>query len=189
MLNQVLALLDKQMDTLRLRLIAGKTYFSGSEIRKQIEILKEIKESINKNKSKFASESISKEDKEELLLNDILNNPESLTPFAISSIPADLKDEISLTDTDKFEIEVINLINKAKDKRMSLNNLLVALKLTTGIAYSRSILNNRLYRMVKKDILFSVSGRKGLYTTNRDIQYESNKEESKEVDLYNEEIN
>lgn len=182
MLNQVLALLDKQMNTLSLRLITGKTYFSDLEIRKQIEILKEIKESINKSinksKSKFASESISKEDKEELLLNDILNNPESLTPFAISSIPADLKDEISLTDTDKFEIEVINLINKAKDKRMSLNNLLVALKLTTGIAHSRSTLNNRLYRMVKKDILFSVPGRKGLYTTNRDIQYESNKEES-----------
>lgn len=189
MLNQVLALLNSQLSTLSLRLMAGNTNFSDSEIREHINILKKIKESLNKSKFKFSSESISKEGKEELLLNDILNNPESLTPFAISSIPADLKDEISLTDTDKFEIEVINLINKAKGKRMSLNNLLVALKLTTGIAHSRSTLNNRLYRMVKKDILFSVPGRKGLYTTNRDIQYESNKEESKEVDLYNEEIN
>lgn len=189
MSNQVLAHLEEQVNALSIRLFTNKTHFSQSEIQKQIDILEDIKEYIkeyiNKSESEFATENIT----EEALLNDILNNPESLTPFAISSIPADLKDEISLTDTDKFEIEVINLINKAKDKRMSLNNLLVALKLTTGIAYSRSILNNRLYRMVKKDILFSVPGRKGLYTTNRDIQYESNKKESKEVDLYNEEIN
>ena len=185
MSNQVLAHLEDLVNALSIRLFANKTHFSQSEIQKQIDILEDIKEYINKSESEFATENIT----EEALLNDILNNPESLTPFAISSIPADLKDEISLTDTDKFEIEVINLINKAKDKRISLNNLLVALKLTTGIAYSRSILNNRLYRMVKKDILFSVPGRKGLYTTNRDIQYESNKEESKEVDLYNEEIN
>lgn len=186
MSNQdLLAHLEEQVDALQIRLLTGKTYFSDSEIQKQINILEDIKEYINKSKSEFATENIT----EEALLNDILNNPESLTPFAISSIPADLKNKISLTDTDKFEIEVINLVNKAKGKRMSLNNLLVALKLTTGIAYSRSILNNRLYRMVKKDILFSVPGRKGLYTTNQDIQYESNKEESKEVDLYNEEIN
>lgn len=184
MSNQVLAHLEDLVNALSIRLFTNKTYFSQSEIQKQIDILEDIKEYINKSESEFATENIT----EEALLNDILNNPESLTPFAISSIPADLKDEISLTDTDKFEIEVINLINKAKDKRMSLNNLLVALKLTTGIAYSRSILNNRLYRMVKKDILFSVPGRKGLYTTNRDIQYESNKEESKEVDLYSEKI-
>jgi len=185
MSNQVLAHLEELVNALSIRFITNKTHFSQSEIQKQIDILEDIKEYINKSESEFATENIT----EEALLNDILNNPESLTPFAISSIPADLKDEISLTDTDKFEIEVINLINKAKDKRMSLNNLLVALKLTTGIAHSRSTLNNRLYRMVKKDILFSVPGRKGLYTTNRDIQYESNKEESKEVDLYNEEIN
>lgn len=122
------------------------------------------------------------------LLADLLNNPESLSPFAVRSIPEDLKDEISLTDTDKFEIDVLNLIDKAKGKRISINNLLIALKIHTGITYSRSNLNNRLYRMVKKDILFSVPGRKGLYTTNRNIQYESNKEKSKEVDLYNEEI-
>lgn len=174
MSNQVLAHLEELVNALSIRFITNKTHFSQSEIQKQIDILEDIKEYINKSESEFATENIT----EEALLNDILNNPESLTPFAISSIPADLKDEISLTDTDKFEIEVINLINKAKNKRMSLNNLLVALKLTTGIAYSRSILNNRLYRMVKKDILFSVPGRKGLYTTNRDIQYESNKEES-----------
>ncbi|MBI0134140.1 hypothetical protein [Snodgrassella sp. W8132] len=185
MSNQVLAHLEDLVNALNISLFTNKTYFSQSEIQQQIDILEDIKEYINKSESEFATENIT----EEALLNDILNNPESLTPFAISYIPADLKDEISLTDTDKFEIEVINLINKAKDKRMSLNNLLVALKLTTGIAYSRSILNNRLYRMVKKDILFSVPGRKGLYTTNRDIQYESNKEESREVDLYNEEIN
>ena len=122
------------------------------------------------------------------LLADLLNNPESLSPFAVRSIPEDLKDEISLTDTDKFEIDVLNLIDKAKGKRISINNLLIALKISTGVMYSRSNLNNRLYRMVKKDILFSVPGRKGLYTTNRNIQYESNKEKSKEVDLYNEEI-
>lgn len=174
MSNQVLAHLEELVNALSIRFITNKTHFSQSEIQKQIDILEDIKEYINKSESEFATENIT----EEALLNDILNNPESLTPFAISSIPADLKDEISLTDTDKFEIEVINLINKAKDKRMSLNNLLVALKLTTGIAHSRSTLNNRLYRMVKKDILFSVPGRKGLYTTNRDIQYESNKEES-----------
>ena len=110
------------------------------------------------------------------LLDDLLNNPESLSPFAVRLIPEDLKDEISLTDTDKFEIDVLNLIDKAKGKRISINNLLIALKIHTGITYSRSNLNNRLYRMVKKDILFSVPGRKGLYTTNREIQYESNKE-------------
>lgn len=111
------------------------------------------------------------------LLDDLLNNPESLSPFAVRLIPEDLKDEISLTDTDKFEIDVLNLIDKAKGKRISINNLLIALKIRTGITYSRSNLNNRLYRMVKKEILFSVAGRKGLYTTIRDDESVSSDED------------
>lgn len=111
------------------------------------------------------------------LLDDLLNNPESLSPFAVRLIPEDLKDEISLTDTDKFEIDVLNLIDKAKGKRISINNLLIALKIRTGITYSRSNLNNRLYRMVKKEMLFSVAGRKGLYTTIRDDESVSSYED------------
>lgn len=111
------------------------------------------------------------------LLADLLNNPEFLSPFAVRLIPEDLKNEISLTDTDKFEIDVLNLIDKAKGKRISINNLLIALKIHTGITYSRSNLNNRLYRMVKKEMLFSVTGRKGLYTTIRDDESVSNDED------------
>ena len=97
------------------------------------------------------------------LLNDVLNNPENLTPFAVGLLPEDLKEEVRLNSTDKFEIDVLNLVDRAKNRTMSIDNLLVALKITTGKLYKRTILNLRLYRMVKKGLLLSVSKRKGIY--------------------------
>lgn len=97
------------------------------------------------------------------LLADVLNNPENLTPFAVGLLPEDLREEVRLNSTDKFEIDVLNLVDRAKNKTMSIDNLLVALKIATGKLYKRTVLNHRLYRMVKKGLLLTVPKRKGIY--------------------------
>lgn len=176
--QELLSCLIQQISFLRDSLERGETHFSHSEIETQLSVLESVKDYAQKSGFESTTQSVADDD---ALLADVLNNPENLTPFAVRSIPEDLKNEISLTDTDKFEIDVLNLIDKAKNKRISLNNLLIALRITTGITYTRTILNNRLYRMVKKDMLFSVPGRKGLYTTNRDVQHELNNEENKDI--------
>lgn len=175
--QELLSCLIQQISFLRDSLERGETHFSHSEIETQLSVLESVKDYAQKSGFESTTQSVA----DDALLADVLNNPENLTPFAVRSIPEDLKNEISLTDTDKFEIDVLNLIDKAKNKRISLNNLLIALRITTGITYTRTILNNRLYRMVKKDMLFSVPGRKGLYTTNRDVQHELNNVENKDI--------
>lgn len=97
------------------------------------------------------------------LLADVLNNPENLTPFAVGLLPEDLKEELRLNDADKFEIAVLNLVDRAKNKTMSIDNLLVALRIITGKTYKRTTMYHRLYRMVKKGLLLTVPKRKGVY--------------------------
>ncbi|WP_370469887.1 hypothetical protein [Snodgrassella alvi] len=172
--------LIQQISFLRDSLEGGKTQFSYSEIETQLSVLERVKDYIGKTESDFDSQTVADDD---ALLADVLNNPENLTPFAVRSLPEDLKEEISLNDTDKFEIDVLNLVDRAKNKRISINNLLIALRITTGKTYSRTILNNRLYRMVKKNILFSVPGRKGLYTTNNNVRHQVGNEDDMNLDF------
>ncbi|MDG5489055.1 hypothetical protein NYR55_10560 [Sphingomonas sp. BGYR3] len=87
----------------------------------------------------------------------------ALTWEEVHDLPQELLKELSVSDSDKLEFQIIKTIEDLGGVA-SLDRLLVALYRQTGEIYQRTWLNNRLYRMCQKDMIFSVPGRKGVYS-------------------------
>ncbi|MDP1707974.1 MAG: hypothetical protein Q8L89_02765 [Gammaproteobacteria bacterium] len=92
-----------------------------------------------------------------------IGNQLSLNYAELKGLPDELIQELSI-DTDRTEFTIIELIDEAGGL-LSLDKILVGLYKKTGDIHKRTLLNNRLYRMVQRGELFSVSGKKGVYST------------------------
>ncbi len=88
----------------------------------------------------------------------------SLSWEEVEGLPQELLEELSLSETDKTEFTIVSLINEMGGVT-SLDRLLVALFRSSGEVTKRNALNARLYRMAQKDLIFSVPGKKGVYST------------------------
>lgn len=81
----------------------------------------------------------------------------------VQGLPPELLRELSVSDGDKLEFEVLKIMEDLGGVA-SLDRLLVALYQSTGEVHQRTWLNNRLYRMGQKEMLYSVPKRKGVYS-------------------------
>jgi hypothetical protein len=102
--------------------------------------------------------------------------PPRLSPRASSTsvsweeaqeLPEELRAELNLTDTDKAEFEILTII-EAQGGTASLDRILVEYFRATGEVMKRQLMVNRLYRMASKELIYSVSGKKGVYAIQRD---------------------
>ncbi len=98
-------------------------------------------------------------------LDALLSNPTSFSPTELGDLPTELVDQLQITDSDRFEWDVVGLINRTPDKIISITVLLIALYRLTGKVYDRTDLANRIYRLGRKGAVFGVPGKKGWYTT------------------------
>ena len=87
----------------------------------------------------------------------------ALTWEDVADLPEELRSELSVSDGDKLEFDIIQILED-NGGVASLDRLLVELYKKTNEIYQRTWLNNRLYRMAQKDMLFSVPSRKGVYS-------------------------
>jgi len=88
----------------------------------------------------------------------------SVTWDEVSDLPSELVSELSISEADKTEFHVLKVINDAGGVA-SLDRILVDYYKQTGEVVKRSAMNNRLYRMGQKAMVFSVPGRKGVYSS------------------------
>lgn len=79
----------------------------------------------------------------------------------IYDLPQELIDELSVAKTDELEDQLVTVIN-AYDGAASLDQILVGLYRRFKIVQKRRFIQNKLYRM---DMIWSVDGKKGVYTT------------------------
>lgn len=98
-------------------------------------------------------------------LDDLLKNPTAISQQSIAGLPPELVAQLQVSESDRFNWAVIDLIDKTPGDTIALDVLLIALYKTTGKVYERTDLSNRLYRLGRKDGIYSVPGRKGWYTT------------------------
>ncbi len=94
----------------------------------------------------------------------ILDNPLSIMPEHLLGLPQELIEQLNISETDKFEANVIHLVNAAGGT-MLLDLILIGLYHMTKETHQRQQFANKLYRMTRKGTLYSVPGKKGLYTT------------------------
>ena len=88
----------------------------------------------------------------------------ALTRDEIEGLPEELVNELSVSDADKAEFNIVSLIDEAGGVA-TLDRILVALYRQSGEIMKRANLNARLYRMSQKGFIHSVPGRKGIYST------------------------
>jgi hypothetical protein len=87
----------------------------------------------------------------------------SLTPKELEGLPQEVLAELNLSQGDKTELAIYEII-ESSGGIISLDRLLVALYRKTGEIIKRQNLTSKLYRMGTKDQVFSVSGKKGVYS-------------------------
>jgi len=79
----------------------------------------------------------------------------------INDLPQELRDELLVGKTDEIEDQIVTVIN-AYGGEASLDQILVGLFRKFQVVQKRKFLMNKLYRM---PMIWSVEGRKGIYTT------------------------
>lgn len=88
----------------------------------------------------------------------------SLNIGDLEGLPEELVKELSLSDADKLEFEIVNSVEEAGGI-ISLDRLLIALYRKTGEVNKRTYLTSRLARMASKNAIYYVPGKKGVYST------------------------
>lgn len=88
----------------------------------------------------------------------------TLTPEDVADLPEELLAELSVSNADKLEFAILNLINEAGGI-LSLDRILIGLYKATKEIHKRNQLTSKLYRMVQKGMLFAVPTKKGIYST------------------------
>lgn len=96
----------------------------------------------------------------------------SLSQEDLHGIPEELLSELSISDGDKTEFAILNLIEEAGGI-ISLDRLLVGLYRKTKEVHKRQTLTSKLYRMAQKELVFSVPAKKGVYSNRRISESES----------------
>ena len=81
----------------------------------------------------------------------------------VYDLPGELLEELSIAKADDLEDQLVTVIN-AYGGEASLDQVLVGLYRKFKILQKRRFLQNKLYRM---DMVWSVDGRKGMYTTTK----------------------
>lgn len=82
----------------------------------------------------------------------------------LEDLPEELLEELSLTEADKLEYSIAELIENCGGV-VSLDRLLVEIFKLTGKVLKRQNLNARLYRMAQKEMIFNVPSKKGVYSS------------------------
>lgn len=91
----------------------------------------------------------------------------SLTPKDLEGLPDEVLSELSISEGDKAEFDILVLLDDAGGV-VSLDRLIVALWRKRGELHKRPALVSRLTRMVEKGLVYSVPGKQEVYS-NRPI--------------------
>jgi hypothetical protein len=86
-----------------------------------------------------------------------------MRPDDINDLPPELMSELSLSETDRLEFDILEIIRSAGGF-LPLDKILIGLFRRTGKVHKRPALTSRLYRMVQRERLHNVPGYKGVYS-------------------------
>ena len=88
----------------------------------------------------------------------------NLTADDLENLPPEMLAQLGLSDSDYVELDIVRIIN-GFGGMASLDKILVNLYREKNEIFERTGLNAKLYRMIKKGLIYGVPGRKGVYST------------------------
>lgn len=83
----------------------------------------------------------------------------------VMDLPEEMRAQLVSVQFDEAEMQIINLVRDKFDGVATIDEIFVGLYREHQVSSPRDALANKIYRMTRKELLFSVSGRKGVYTT------------------------
>lgn len=142
----------ESMDDILLLLEEGKAVYEGRNNRKRaIEFAKHAQ-----NLKSFIADYEVLEDKTRPI--PVANGDD------LSDLPPELLKELSITKTDELETQIVTIVN-ASSSVADIDTILINLYRRFEVVQTRRFLQNKLWRMTQKEILWSVEGKKGAYTS------------------------
>lgn len=81
----------------------------------------------------------------------------------VSDLPPELIRELSLPKTDELEDQIL-VVMRACEGDAGLDQVLVGLYRKFGVAQTRRFIQNKLYRMSKKELVYQVAGERAVYS-------------------------
>ncbi|WP_312602970.1 hypothetical protein [Acinetobacter schindleri] len=113
----------------------------------------------------------------EKYIEDIKKSPLYVRSEDIEDLPPELLAQLNITESDKKDMYLSNLIKKCGGV-ISLDKLLIAIYKDSGEIYERNKLMARLYRMSQKGLIHTHPYKKGQYSiTKWDVEEQNNEEE------------
>ena len=93
-----------------------------------------------------------------------INPTAPLLPKELVGLPQELIDELSAKGTDQQELLIMELIESAGGT-LSLDRILIGLYNKQNLIMKRPHLTAKLYRMIQKEMIYTVPKKKGIYST------------------------
>ncbi|MCF7980773.1 MAG: hypothetical protein K9K86_02240 [Pseudomonadales bacterium] len=84
----------------------------------------------------------------------------SLNPLDMQDLPDDLSEELSVSQSDTEDAQILELL-KIANRSLDLNELLIGCFRKYNVKHKRNLLTARIYRLVKRDLVHNVG--KGKY--------------------------
>ncbi len=92
--------------------------------------------------------------------------PLALSWDEVEGLPAEVLSELSISESDRAEFNILAAI-RSVGGIASLDRILIALYNANGEIQKRMSLNQKLYRMGQKGMVFAVPGKKGVYSVDQ----------------------
>lgn len=89
----------------------------------------------------------------------------------LSDLPPELMKELAGIKVDDLEQQIFTIV-KSGAEEVDLDAILIELFRRFQIIQTRKFLQNKLWRMAQKGVIFSVSGKKGVYSANAPIDFD-----------------
>lgn len=86
----------------------------------------------------------------------------------LSDLPPELVKELTGIKVDDLEQQLFTII-KTGGKEVDLDAILIELFRRFEVLQTRKFLQNKLWRMAQKEVIYTVSGRKGVYTATKPV--------------------
>lgn len=84
----------------------------------------------------------------------------------LDELPPELRAQLNISESDQLESDIISVID-GFGGAANIDEILVGLWRKTKAVTERAFLSRKLYRMVQHEKLWSVPGRKGVYSTHK----------------------
>ncbi|WP_434050228.1 hypothetical protein [Marinobacter salarius] len=105
----------------------------------------------------------------------------------VEGLPEELLQELSFSDSDKLDFKIQKIIDE-NGGMASLDKIIVSLYKETGEIHKRTSMTSKLYRMAQKEAVYSVPGRKGVYSTKPISSSGEATEQNREEDINQEDF-